>query len=142
MAGAHGGAGASTLAALMQPAWDLGPLQPLLGLGRPLLRDRERPLVVVARNTVAAARHATNAVTALHQTGTPIAALVIVADGAGSEPRDATARFRLLQGRVGGIVRMPFISDLRLVDDATAIDLPRRVREALGALRALVYGRH
>ncbi|SEF78460.1 hypothetical protein SAMN04489712_10222 [Thermomonospora echinospora] len=140
MAGAHGGAGTSTIARLMYPAWDMGSLEHLLGPGHPPLRDRRRPLAVVTRNTVAAARHATNAVTALHQAATPIAALVIVADGAGSEPRDATARFSLLQGRVGGIVRMPFISDLRLVDDATTIDLPKRARDALGAIRALAYG--
>ncbi|MBA9007306.1 hypothetical protein [Thermomonospora cellulosilytica] len=98
-------------------------------------------MLVVARNTVAAARHATDAVTALHHAGVPIAGLVIVADGAGPEPRDATARFCLLEGRVRGVVRMPFVPGLRLVDDVTQIPLPERARDALASIRHLAHGR-
>jgi hypothetical protein len=139
--GAHGGAGTSTIAALMRPAWDMGSLHHLLQPGRPPIRTKGRPLIVVARNTVAAAWHATNAVTMLAGQDIVIAALVIVADGAGPEPRDATARFSLLEGRVRGVVRMPFIPGLRLVDDIAAVDLPGRVHDTLATLWELAYGR-
>lgn len=138
--GAHGGAGTSTIAALLRPAWDLGTVGHLTGTGRMPAVAQSRPLLVVARNTVATARHATDAVTALHNAGVPIAVLVIVADGAGPEPRDATARFSLLEGRVRGAVRMPFMPGLRLVDDVTGFELPSRVRDALAAIRHLAHG--
>ncbi len=138
--GAHGGAGTSTIAALLRPAWDLGSVAHLAGTGRMPVLARSRPLLVVARNTVAAARRATDAVTALHHAGVPIAGLVIVADGAGAEPRDATARFSLLEGRVRGVVRMPFVPGLRLVDDVTQIPLPERARDALASIRGVVNG--
>ncbi|MBA9002871.1 hypothetical protein [Thermomonospora cellulosilytica] len=140
--GAHGGAGTSTIAALMRPAWDMGSLGHRLGHGRPPLQTKGRPLVVVTRNTVAAARHATNAVTALTDQAIAIAALVIVADGAGPEPRDATARYSLLEGRVRGVVRVPFIPGLRLVDDVAHLDeVPGRVQDALTTIWELAYSR-
>lgn len=135
--GAHGGAGTSTLADLLRPAWDLGAINHLAGSDRPPLRAEGRLLVVVARNTVAAAWHATNAVTALCGHTAPIAALVIIADGAGKEPRDATARFSLLESRVHGTVRMPFVPALRLVDHVRAIELPEKATAALTRIRDL-----
>ena len=50
VAGAHGGAGVTTLAALLQPAWDLGAPRHT-GREFPPLRSGGRPVVLVARNT-------------------------------------------------------------------------------------------
>jgi hypothetical protein len=137
VAGAHGGAGTTTLAVLLGAAWDLGPiLDP--DPAYPPVQAHGRPLVVVCRNTVSAARHATRAVTALHGCGEQIRALAIVSDGAGGEPTDATARFALLQGRLGGTVRIPFVPALRLVDDPTSVALPAKARKALMQLHDLV----
>ena len=96
MAGAHGGAGTSTLAALLAPAWDMGVIQPALIGG---LRPGGRPVVLVARNTVAAAGRAVTAVTAVTGTGLPVAVLAVISDGL-PEPAEARYRFRVLDGRV------------------------------------------
>src|ERR1017187_843619 len=52
--GAHGGAGATTLAILLRPAWDMG-IVPRPTRDRPPLRAWGRPVVLVSRNTAAAA---------------------------------------------------------------------------------------
>ncbi|MFI6515618.1 hypothetical protein ACIBF1_08685 [Spirillospora sp. NPDC050679] len=145
LVGAHGGSGAGTLAALLArdravPAWDMGSIDEVLENARPPVRPRGRPVVVVARNTVMAAQHAIRAVTALDADGgTRVAALVIVSDGAGREPRDATARFALLQDRVGGVVRLPFINALRLVNAPGEVELPAKAREAIGQVCDLAF---
>ncbi|MDL4770740.1 hypothetical protein [Actinomadura xylanilytica] len=144
LVGAHGGAGVSTLARLMCPARDMGAVAGLLREGRPYVRA-EGPVVLVARNTVSAAWHATRAVTAIDaargQGDGHIAALVIVADGAGPEPKDAAARFGLLHDRVCGVVRMPFVPELRLIDDPATVPLPRKVREVLETVWELAHCR-
>ncbi|MFG2245840.1 hypothetical protein [Spirillospora sp. NPDC048823] len=136
MAGAHGGAGTSTLAALLPAAWDMGPIRPLLELGRSPLRAKGRPVVLAVRNTAVAAKHATAAIGALSDWDERVSALAIVSDG-GTESRDATARFALLEGRVGGVVRVPHVRALRLVDDPCLVDLPGKARQALDELRRL-----
>ena len=135
--GAHGGAGASTLAALLGSCWDMSPLRHRPDPRYPAVTTYGRPLIVVCRNTVASAERATAAVMAVAHPGGQVAALAIVADGAGREPRDASARFRLLESRVGQVVRVPFVPALRLVDDPTSVDLPRRAQQAIEQLRAL-----
>lgn len=137
VAGAHGGAGVSTLAALLPAAWNMGSIGPLLELGRSPLRARGRPVVLVVRNTAVAAKAATAAIGALVAWEERVAALAIVSDG-GPESREATARFALLDGRVGGVVRVPHVRALRLVEDPCVVALPGRVRQALGELRRLV----
>src|ERR1035438_3295559 len=62
--GAHGGAGVTTLAVLLRPAWDMG-IVPRPARDRPPLRAWGRPVVLVSRNTVAAAARATAAVNAI-----------------------------------------------------------------------------
>lgn len=135
--GAHGGAGTSTLAALLPAAWDMGSIGPLLELGRSPLRAKGRPVVVAARNTPVAARNATAAIGALCDWDERVSALAIVSDG-GPESREATARFALLDGRVGGVVRVPHVRALRLVEDPAAVDLPSKARHAIDELRRLV----
>ncbi|HEY3684795.1 MAG TPA: hypothetical protein VGL93_17295 [Streptosporangiaceae bacterium] len=139
--GAHGGAGTSTLAALLRPCWDMGTLRRRTDPRFPAVHTYGRPLIIVCRNTVAAAERATAAVMAVAQPGGQVAALAVIADGAGREPREAVARFRLLESRVGLVVRVPFVAALRLVDDPTSVDLPRRAEQAVDQLRALAVGR-
>ncbi|MFG2015660.1 hypothetical protein [Actinomadura geliboluensis] len=137
VAGAHGGAGTSTLAALLPAAWDMGSIAPLLKAGRSPLQANGRPVVLVVRNTAVAAKDATTAIGALWDWGERVAALAVVSDG-GPESRDATARFALLQGRVAGVVRVPHVRALRLVEDPRVVALPGRARQALAELRCLV----
>ncbi|MEU5992816.1 hypothetical protein ABZ806_27935 [Spirillospora sp. NPDC047418] len=141
VAGAHGGAGTSTLAALLPALWDLGSIGPLLEFDRPPLQARGRPVVLAVRNTAVAAKDATTAIGALADWDERVAALAIVSDG-GPESREATARFALLEGRrVGGVVRVPHVRALRLVEDPSQVVLPGKARQALDELRRLADGR-
>lgn len=137
--GAHGGAGTSTLAALLGACWDMGAVRYRPDPRVPAVTTYGRPLIVVCRNTVVAAERATAAVMAVVHPGGRVAALAVVADGAGREPREASARFRLLESRVGRVVRVPFVAALRLVDDPAGVPLPRRAEQAIEELRALAF---
>lgn len=133
VAGAHGGAGTSTLAALLAPAWDAGTIgAPAAGS----LRPGGRPVVLAARNTVSAAGRAVAAVSALSGAGAWVAVLVVVSDGLG-EPTEASYRFRVLEGRVGAVVRMPFVPAFRVTAGPARVNLPRRARRAVDEIREL-----
>ncbi len=133
LAGAHGGAGTSALAALLAPAWDMGVISGPAAGG---LRPGGRPVVLAARNTVAAAGRAVAAVSVVTRAGAWVAVLVVVSDGL-PEPAEARYRFRVLEGRVGAVVRMPFVPAFRVTADPSQVDLPRRARQALAEIRAL-----
>ena len=133
VAGAHGGAGTSTLAALLAPAWDMGVIRPAGPAGG--LRPGGRPVVLVARGTVAAAGRAVTAVTAVTAAGLPVAVLAVVGDGL-PEPAEARYRFRVLDGRVP-VVRVPFVAAFRAAGSPLQVGLPRRARQALAQIRAL-----
>ncbi|MVZ99076.1 hypothetical protein F8568_001465 [Actinomadura sp. LD22] len=137
VAGAHGGAGTSTLAALLPAAWDMGSIESLLELDQAPLRAKGRPIVLTVRNTAAAATRATTAISVLRDWDERVAGLAIVSDG-GPESREATARFALLEARVGGIVRIPHVRQLRLVEDPAEVVLPGKARHALDQLRRLI----
>jgi hypothetical protein len=109
--GAHGGAGVSTLAVLLRPAWDLGIAVRQADDG-PRLNTAGRPLVLVTRNTVPAARRATAAVNTITWDEEQVAVLAVVSDGL-PEPVAAAYRFQVLAPRVGAIVRVPFIASHR-----------------------------
>ena len=87
LAGAHGGAGTSTLAALLAPAWDMGVISGPAAGG---LRPGGRPVVLAARNTVAAAGRAVTATSAIARAGAWVAVLVVVSDGLPGRPRPGT----------------------------------------------------
>ena len=140
VAGAHGGAGVTTLAALLQPAWDLGTPRGARR-GFPPLRPGGRPVVLVTRNTVPAAGWAVAAASAITRAGVRIAVLAVVSDGL-PEPAEAAYRFRLVEARTGGLVRVPFVPLLRVADHPTRVPLPRRARWALAEIRALAYPAH
>jgi hypothetical protein len=135
VAGAHGGAGASTLAALLGAARDVGVVSPNAPGGG--LRPDGRPVVLVARSTVTAAGRAVAAVTAMDAGGVRVTVLVVTGDGL-PEPAEARYRFRVLEGRVGAVVRMPFVSAFRAAGNPRQVELPRRAQRALGEIRALV----
>jgi hypothetical protein len=137
--GAHGGAGATTLATWLQPAWDMGPARPGTHPRYPATVAAGRPLIVACRPTAWSARAATTAVAAVTQAGSRVAVLAIVSDG-WPEPPAATARFRLLEPRVGVVVRIPFVPGLRLADDPATVALPRRALRALDQIRVATGG--
>ena len=129
--GAHGGAGVTTLAGMLRPAWDLG-LARRPGPGRDPLRPRGRPVLLVARNTVVAAGHTMAAVSLLADQGVQVAVLAVIGDGL-PEPAEARYRFRILEGRLGAVVRVPFIPAFRVAADP-AVRRPAAPR-AQGARR-------
>ena len=132
VAGAHGGAGTSTLAALLGPAWDLG----TVGSGRLARPLPPVPLVLAAGCTTRASALAVAAVRALARQSVEVAVLAVTGDGL-PEPAEAAYRFRVLEGRVGGLVRVPFIPALRACGDPRQARLPRRARRALEEIRSL-----
>ena len=134
LAGAHGGAGTSTLAALLAPAWDMGTVSGTAPGGG--LRPGGRPVVLAVRNTVPAAGRAVAAASALAGAGIRVAVLVVVSDGL-PEPAEARYRFRVLEGRVAAVIRMPFVPAFRVAAHPSLVDLPRRARQALAEIRAL-----
>lgn len=142
LVGSHGGAGTSTLATLLGPGkvWDLGVVpRSHVQRGRTYISLSGRKLILVARGTVPSARLATAAARTVLQSGYPLAALIVVADGAGPEPREASARFRLLEAQLAqGVLRMPFVPALRLVDAPADITLPRAASRALAKIREAV----
>jgi hypothetical protein len=139
LVGAHGGAGVTTLAGLLRPAWDLGVVRhPGQGCGR--LQPAGRPVLLVARSTLPAAGRAVAATRLLAGQGVQVAFLAVIGDGL-PEPAEARYRFRVLEGRVGAVVRVPFVPAFRAAADPLSVDLPRRARRALAAIRALVQER-
>jgi hypothetical protein len=133
--GAHGGAGVTTLAGLLRPAWDMG-VAARPGPGRGPLRPAGRPVVLAARSTAAAAAQAVAATGLLAAQGVQVTVLAVIGDGL-PEPAEARYRFRVLEGRVGAVVRVPFIPAFRLAADPLSVTLPRRARRALAEIRAL-----
>ena len=134
--GAHGGAGSSTLAAWLQPAWDMSPMGPEPDPPYPATVAHGRPLLVACRNTAWSARQATAAVTAVTGQGGHVAVVAVVSDG-WPEPAAATARFRLLEAHADAVIRVPFVPGLRLADSPSGVPPPRRVWRALDQIRAV-----
>jgi hypothetical protein len=118
---------------LLLPAWDLGAPRRSRG-GYPPIRAAGRPVVLVARNTAAGAARTVAVINDVAGHGGRIAVLAIVGDGLPETP-EARYRFRLLEGRVGTVVRVPFVAALRLGGDPRQARLPRRARRALAAIR-------
>jgi hypothetical protein len=137
--GAHGGAGTTTLATWLQPAWDMGAARPAMHPRYPVTMAAGRPLILACRCTAWAARAATIAVAAVTRAGGKVTVLAVVSDG-WPEPPAATARFRLLEPQIATVVRVPFVPGLRLADDPSTVALPRRALRALDQIRAATGG--
>jgi hypothetical protein len=133
VAGAHGGAGVSTLALLLGSARDLGVVP---GKPGPL----GMPLVLAARCSASSAGRAVDAMRVLVGRGIPVAVLAVTGDGL-PEPAEASYRFRVLDGYVGGVVRIPFIPALRATPDPREVRLPRAARRALDDIHSLTASR-
>ena len=80
LVGAHGGAGVTTLAGLLRPAWDMGAVR-RPGPGQRPLRPAGRPVVLVARSTAAAAARAVTATGLLAAQGVQVTVLAVIGDG-------------------------------------------------------------
>ena len=85
---------------------------------------------------MAAAGRAVTAASAVTRGGAWVAVLVVVSDGLPGRPRPGTGS-GVLEGRVGAVVRMPFVPAFRVTADPSRVDLPRRARQALAEIRAL-----
>jgi hypothetical protein len=133
--GAHGGAGTTTLAAWLQPAWDMGAMPPEPDPPYPAVVARGRALVVVCRNTAWSAVQATKAVTAVAGQGGRVAVLAVVSDG-WPEPAAARHRFRLLEAHAGAVIRVPFVFGLRLADNPAEVPPSRWARRAVAQIKA------
>lgn len=152
--GAHGGAGVSTLAGLlrrefagtpagrgirvveMPPVPDADPAQ-IARAGWLPLPPPGTPLIIAARGTAEGARRAVIAVTALERRGLRPAAVAVIADGAGPEPRLAGQRLDLIAGRAGPLIRVPFAVALRAGASPASARLSRRMHAAVTGLAAL-----
>jgi hypothetical protein len=134
--GAHGGAGTTTLAALLRPARDMGAFRSDADYRYPPPNPHADPVLVACRCTTWSAIKASAAVTALTRGGGHVAVLAVVSDG-WPEPPIATAWFRLLSAQVGTVVRIPFVPWLRLSNDPVPARLPRAARQALSRIRLL-----
>jgi hypothetical protein len=137
--GAHGGAGATTLAVLLSPARDMGTLRPEADYRYPPPDPAGNPVLVACRCTTWSALKAQAAVTALTRAGGQVRVLAVVSDG-WPEPPIATAWFRLLSAQVGAIIRIPFLPRLRLCNDPALVPLPRTARHAVTMIRSLTSG--
>ena len=134
VAGAHGGAGTSTVAHLLRAhlagSWPEGqvprvhdkfaipdgPPEAIAMTGMLPVPPPGTPLILVARATADGARRAVIAVSALSRCGIWPAALAVVGDGAGPEPRQASQRFTLITDRpdrCGPLIPIPFDMALR-----------------------------
>src|SRR5260370_22667838 len=126
LVGAHGGAGVTTLAGLLRPAWDMGAVR-RPGPGHSPLPPAGTPVVLVARSTAAAAARAVTATGLLAAQGVQVTVLAVIGDGL-PEPAEARYRFRVLAGRVGAVDRVQFIPALRLAADPLSVTLPHHER--------------
>ena len=137
--GAHGGAGTSTLAALL-PGRDMGALRTEADYRYPAPVCGTGATVVACRCTTWSAIKASAAIRALSRAGGGVSVLAVVSDG-WPEPDIATAWFRLLSAQAGAVIRVPFVPWLRLCNDAAPAHLqarlPRSARTALARIRAV-----
>lgn len=133
--GAHGGAGTTTLAAWLRPAWDMGAMPAEPDPPYPATVARGRALVIACRNTAWSAVQATKAVNLVNRQGGLVAVLAVVSDG---WPESVTARqrFRLLEPHVGAVIRVPFVFALRMADDPAEVPLSRWARRAVAQIHA------
>lgn len=153
IAGAHGGAGTSTLAALLRaeigaswpearvPVRDLPALPDgdprRIAAGTALPGRVTGPLILALRGTADGARRAVIAVTALGYLGIRPAALALVADGAGPLPKAAASRLDLIGDRAGPVVGIPFAAGLRAGADPGSGRMPARLLKAVACLAEL-----
>ncbi len=117
------------------PCWHLPGTWGRSGCSPGSLRPGGPPLVLVARSTVAAAAGPSPRSRRLPPRACPSWCWRWWATGCPTA--EARYRFRVLEGRVGAVVRMPFVPAFRAADDPCQVRLPSRARQALAEIRAL-----
>lgn len=154
IAGAHGGAGTSTIAALLREVLNEGgqavpvsevPALPdgdprRIAAGSGLAQQAQgRVLVITARSTGEGTRRAVVAVTVAGLLGLRPPVLAVTSDGAGPVPPAAAQRLAQLEAeqRVAAIVRIPFSAAIRagVTGGRTDKKLRRAVLALAGAVR-------
>ncbi|QBI56345.1 hypothetical protein [Streptomonospora litoralis] len=135
--GCHGGAGTTTLRILLKTPWELG----AYSVDRSEIATFGRPLVLVTRDNAAAAARAADVVNNVAARGVGIAVLAVVADGSGPEPAEASTRLRLVEERVGRLVRVPFVAGLRFVDvsEVDRVRMHKKAQQALTEITQACY---
>ncbi|MGW2255123.1 hypothetical protein ACWCXH_33800 [Kitasatospora sp. NPDC001660] len=128
--GAHGGAGTTTVARLLDPH--------AVGRATELAQGQPLPLgstpVLVARSTSYGLLRAVDVLNRWHAS-VPRPWLVIVRDAPAPLPGAVRYRSRTLAGRVLGVVTVPYLYGLRSVDDASEALSTRPIAKAGRALR-------
>lgn len=132
VAGAHGGAGTSTVVALLDIALGPGAGAEPAAVGA-LIAARHRALLLVARSHAYGLRAAADRLPVLAHHH-PV--LVLVADAPAGDPAAVRYRVRALEGLVAGVVRVPYLPALRAVDQASDLADHPKIRRAAAALRA------
>ncbi len=133
--GAHGGAGESTLAALV-PAWPAADH----GWPRPPA-DAATRVVLVARTNAHGLRAAQAAATQWAAGLVPhvdLLGLVLIADAPGRIPRPLRDLAQVVSGGVPRTWNVPWIESWRLGEPPALTDAPREVRRLVDELSALV----
>lgn len=139
--GAHGGAGESTLAALLPGsrdtghAWPVSPTLPVDGPGAAVQR-----VVLVARTSMRglrAAQHAAADWASGSTVDVELLGLVLVADAPGRLPRPLRHFAAVVGGAVPRVWNLPWNETWRLSEDPTAQHPPKAAKRLLADLQAL-----
>ncbi len=130
--GCHGGAGATTIARLLDDDatewWD-----PFAVQMPPIC-----PTVFVAHANVYGAARAAELLGFLPDLAERPAVLVAVDDGRGPQPYQARLRFHAIGGLVP-ILRLPYVMRWRYVDDPLTLDVPFAVTRVIRRIRRRIY---
>lgn len=122
--GAHGGAGATTLTALVPGTVDGRGVWPAdLPVGVP--RTHQTPVILTARSTVRGLLAAKQSITHAHLGGLPeinLLGLVVIADAPGRKPREIRDLTRLVCGGVSRSWQIDFLPALRLVEKPSDLE--------------------
>lgn len=139
--GAHGGAGESTLAALVPGTRAAGHAWPV---GTPA-GELESParVILVARTHMHGLRSAQRAAASWASGVAPVEllGLVLIADAPGRLPRPLRNFADVLRGGVPRVWHLPWIETWRMGDEPTVADAPKDVRRLVEDARALLNTR-
>jgi hypothetical protein len=130
--GAHGGAGTSTVTAMLDPTRLGVAVEVSAGVSA-----AGRHPVLVARGTAYGTARAAELM-ADWPPRWPRPWLVLVADAPGDPPPAARFRLRVLSGRLTGVARLSYLHRLRCVDDPLEALTDRRVARVAARLRTLL----
>jgi len=134
--GVHGGAGESTLAALLPgslPAEHRWPATHATGAGEPVVLVARTSMYGLQRVQLAATEWASGSVPGIQLLG-----LVLVADAPGRLPAPLRDLATVISGGLPRVWRLPWMEALRLSADPTAVEAPRPLRRLLDDVRSLL----